>query len=328
VASWDNLQALANKEKKIMPKLSIICPFVQEWPMVGFTIMQIAEELKGRVDFEFIAIDNFCDEVAKQKGGQVPDRASEQVPAVQRGHKWLKAIKYDKKLSHWQAKNAGIKASTGEFLLFVDSHCVVERDAIFNMFNYYKIHHKEMEGTLHLPLTYHIMEYHKLIYKLAVDWPVGHVHYSFTGYRDEPEPYEVPCMSTCGMMMSRELYDYMGGWPVELGIYGGGENFMNFTLAVLGKKKWIMPGGALHHHGDKRGYHWNGDDMVRNRAIANYCFGGKALAKKFIDHRKGNRAVLNGIYYDVLEKCADHRDLIRDRQLVEIKEWVDKWQKE
>jgi len=287
--------------------------------------MDIAEELRGRVDFELIAVDNFCDEVAKQAGGKEPDRASDQIPAVQRGHKWLKALQYKDKLSHWQAKNLGVQHSIGKFLLFVDAHCIVERDAIYNMFNYYKEHYEELDGTLHLPLTYHILEYHKLIYKLAVDWPVGHVHYSFTGYRDAQKPYEVPCMSTCGMMMSRELYDFVGGWPTELGIYGGGENFMNFTLAVLGKRKFIMPGGALHHHGDKRGYHYYGDDFVRNRTIANYCFGGRDLAKTFIDHRKGNRNVLNNIYYDVLEKCRGHRQLIKNRQVLSIQDWVDRW---
>ncbi len=308
-----------------MAELSIIMPYCQEFPMVAFTVMDIANDLIGRADFELIAIDNWCDEVAAQFGGQEPDRAHEQVKVVAGKHPWLKYVAYDKKLSHWQAKNEGIKQATGKFLLFVDAHCIADRDSIYNMLCWYREHHEEMDGTLHLPLTYHILEYHKLIYKLVANPEIGEYHYSFTGYRDGKAPYQVPCMSTCGMMMTRKLYDELGGWPTELGIYGGGENFINFCLAVMGKKKWIMPGGALHHHGDKRGYHWNGDDMIRNRTIAAYCSGGRKRAKLMLDNRKGRPAVLTKIYYDVLEKCADHRAIIREKQVIDLDEWVDKW---
>jgi glycosyltransferase involved in cell wall biosynthesis len=308
-----------------MPELSIIVPFCLEFPTVVFTLQSIAQELKNRVDFEVIAVDNFCNEVAQQSGGKQPDRASEQLPAVQRGNPWLKALKYETKLSHWQAKNLGVQHSSGKFLLFIDAHCVVSRDSIFNMLQYYREHHEQMDGTLHLPLTYHILEWHSLIYKLVDNREAGEVHYSFTGFRDSPEPYEVPCMSTCGMMMSRKLYDLLGGWPVELGIYGGGENFMNFVLAILGKTKWIMPGQPLFHHGEKRGYHWTGDDYTRNRTIATYMFGGEPWAKRFIDHRRGSKEVLYRILNDVIDSCGQHRKQIEQYQQMSIEDWLHKW---
>ena len=44
-------------------ELSVIVPFVNEYPQVIFTLQAIAEDLLGRVDFEVIAVDNYAPEV-------------------------------------------------------------------------------------------------------------------------------------------------------------------------------------------------------------------------------------------------------------------------
>ena len=167
--------------------------------------------------------------------------------------------------------------------------------------------------------------WHSLMYKLVVNLEAGNLEYSFTPYRSKGEIMPVPCMSTCGMMISRALYNELGGWPEELGIYSGGEHFMNFTLAVLGKTVNIYPTEPLFHHGEKRGYHWYHDDYVRNRTIASYMFGGKALAARFIEHRKGNRQALRRILEDVFKKCSAHRELIKGKQTISIYDWVKQW---
>jgi glycosyltransferase involved in cell wall biosynthesis len=329
-----------------MAKLSVIIPFVQEWPMNVFTIRNIAEELRDRVDFEIIAVDNWCDQVQKQYPDRENDRSSAHLKALMRGHKWLKLLEYKDKLSHWQAKNLGVKHSTGKWLFFCDAHCIVSRDSLYNMFQYVSkdwcsmtVERKEDEkalpmnpmfGSIHLPLTYHIMEYHSLTYKLSGDWQKGgDLGYSFTPFRPEiggnSPVYRVPAMSTCGMMISRQLYDYFGGWPKELGIYGGGENFINFVLAVLGKEKLIFKAPPLCHHGDKRGYHYLYDDFTRNRVIANYMFGGKKWALRFAENRKGDKNANMAIYQDVITKCAKHRELIKSRQTITIEDWIKEW---
>jgi glycosyltransferase involved in cell wall biosynthesis len=298
-------------------KLSVIIPAANEWPTSVFTVRNIYEELRDRVDFEILYVDN----------SMLPDdkkeRAYDQMCGLSRGYPWLKPLKYTDKLSHWQAKNLAVKESTGDFLWFCDAHCIISRDALFRMFNYMCCHHDTLNGTLHLPLTYHIMEYHKLIYKLTGDIQKGLVHYSFSAYREHDEPYQVPCMSTCGMMMSRSLYDELGGWPAELGIYGGGENFINFTLAVLGKTINILPGDALCHHGDKRGYSWNFDDHLRNKTIAAYMYGGVDFAKLFVKHHKGSpdqkERILNSVITN--SSCIDHRRVIKSKQKLSIQEW-------
>jgi len=307
-----------------MAELSIVIPYCNEYPQVLFTIQSIAQELMGRVDFEIIAINNFCEEVVKQ--GREEDKSYEAVSASQKANPWLKSLHYKDKLSHWQAKNLGVQNSTGKFLWFCDAHCIVDRDALYNMFECYKKYHEMINGSIHLPLTYKLLESHKLIYKLVYTPEIAEVHYSFTGYKTPTTEasifYQVPCMSTCGMMITRDIYNQFGGWPELLGIYGGGENFLNFTLAVLGKTVNIFAGNALHHHGEKRGYHWNYDDYTRNRIIATYMFGGKHMAANFTANRKGRPESLKNIFNTVLEQCKDQREFIKSQQVISIQDWL------
>lgn len=307
-----------------MPELSVIIPFINEWPQVAFTIMSIAEELRDRVDFEIIVVDNWCAEVKAQN--REPDRSHVQVESMAQFHPWLRLVKYDKKLSHWQAKNLGVRESLGRFLWFCDAHCIVSRNSVHDMFRYYRYHWAELNGSIHLPLTYHILEAHRLIYKLKAELENGFVGYSFTGFRESTMPYKVPCMSTCGMMVTRELYDLMDGWPEILGIYGGGENFWNFTQAILGKNVWIYPAHPLRHHGEKRGYHWNYDNMLTNRASAMYMIGGEKLARKYLNHCKGRPAVKDQIFLNVVISGEKQRAKIKANQVISIEDWVAKWE--
>lgn len=304
-------------------KLSVIIPACNEWPTSVFTVRNIYEELRDRCDFEILYVDN--------SQGKDEERAYAQMKAVQRGFPGIiKAFHYGDTLSHWQAKNLAIKNSTGNILWFCDAHCIVSRDALFNMFEHYRHNHEELNGTVHLPLTYHIMEYHKLVYKLAGDINKGEVHYSFTPYRPVGKTYQVPCMSSCGMMMTKQLYDDLGGWPTELGIYGGGENFLNFCLATMGKNINIMCENPLCHHGDKRGYSWNFDNHLRNKMIATYCFGGREFVEKFALHSKGGDDQKRKILQSVInnDACKSHRALIKSQQVVAIEDWWNKqWSK-
>jgi hypothetical protein len=126
-------------------------------------------------------------------------------------------------------------------------------------------------------------------------------------------------------MMSRKVYDKLGGWPLELGIYGGGEHFLNYTLSVMDMDKWIFPDATLHHHGDARSYHYIYDDYIRNKIIAAYLYGGKEYAHGFSKHTKGRPDVLEKIYQDVLSKCINHRDHIKQHQKQTIHQWAEKW---
>jgi glycosyltransferase involved in cell wall biosynthesis len=307
-------------------KLSVIIPFAQEHPQVAFTVQAIYCELRDRCDFEIIVINNYCAELQSQldhkkekkdSGGDFLSKLADS------SRTWLKYITYDKKLSHWQAKNAGVKISDGEILWFCDAHCIPSQGSVIDMFNYYKS--SKLQGSLHLPISYMLERPGlELIYKLVADPEHGFVHYSFTRYKQSEVPYDVPCMSTCGMMLSRGIYDKLGGWPEELGIYGGGENFLNFTMAVLGLSINIFPTKPLYHYAAPRGYSWNYNDYHRNRCIATYMFGGENWADLYIKNIKGTDSVKESIFSSVIgsESCVKHRKYIHDQQIKTISTWL------
>jgi len=310
-------------------KISVIVPYVREWPQVAFTLRSIYENLKG-MDFEVIAIDNLTTKMQEDRG--TPNVKGMATEWKKQGDDWLKYFKVSDKLSHWKCKNLGMTVASGDCYWFVDSHCIVPSSAS-QVLDFYVTNWKRLEGCLHFPLTYHILEPQKLIYQAVVVPAKGDYHYRFHNYnvseKQRGKVFEVPVMSTCGMVIHREYMQLLGGWPVELGIYGGGENFINFTMAVLGLKKWVLAGDALCHHGDKRGYNWNHFDYQRNRAIATYMFGGKKLLNLWLETTaKLTSREKPSVYRSIVESLSEHRDKIKQNQKFTIEEWVSKWRED
>lgn len=349
--------------------LSIIIPFVGEYPQVLFTIQSVAQSLRETgIDFEIIAVNNYCEDVRQQALNQIAsakkeivlamaeasslgkkdllsdkaminvhkgimpiyeDRSGVAIKAAEKRNPWLKYVEYKDRLSHWQAKRVGVEVSSGSVLLFLDAHVVPSKSAVPMMYDAYifEINKRNQNyhniGTLHLPLTYKILESKRLIYKMVIE--NNFYGYSFTGFRENEDLYEVPCMSTCGMMISRKIYDNLGGWPSGMGIYGGGENFMNYALAVCGYKKYIFPDATLFHHGDKRDYHYIYDDMVKNRFIAHYLFGGEQLLRRLQYNTKGNPLVLSNLASEAIKESKEQRQQIKEVQKYTIEEWAASW---
>lgn len=271
------------------------------------------------------------------------DRSGAAIKASAGKNPWLKYVEYKDKLSHWQAKRVGVEQSEYDTLLFLDAHVVPTPTlaAMFYQYRYDKAHgfsngtglSRNISpyfwdiGTMHMPLTYKILEWRKIIYKIVFEAPHFWT-YSFTGFKNCSTPYEVPCMSTCGMMISRHIYDAVGGWPKSLGIYGGGENFMNYTLAVCGYKKFIYPHATLFHHGERRDYHYEYDDTLYNRMLAHYLFGGTKWLELFARHSKGNRNAIDIMKMNIMDMEKEHRDKIASIQKYDIEEWADDWIKQ
>ena len=303
--------------------LSIIIPGCNEFPQHAFTIQNVITTLKySDLKWEVVYIDNKSQyQVKNDQKRAFLDR---------KGLPWLKVVHWDEKLSHWCAKNVGIENTTGKTLLFMDAHCIVEPGAIENMYRYYIDNYQALNGSLHMPIQYMLdRPGTDLIYQCIYDREKGIVHYSFRRMTERKEVHKVPCMSTCGMMMSREIMENeLGKWPWELGIYGGGENFINYTLAVLGRDVNIWPYQPIYHYAFDRGYSWNYDDWVRNRMIAIFMAGGMEWLELFSEGLasigKGRPEVLKKLMYSVVNTCSEQRDHIKELAKYTLEQW---WRK-
>lgn len=330
-----------------MPKqLSIIIPGCNEFPMNAFTVQSVIATMDCTpLDYEVIYIDNQSD------GWEGPPKDSSE----KEKEKWkrdskenldrrnflngkarhrLKTLHYDDKLSHWNAKMVGVEAAKATTLFFMDAHCILEPNSLLDMFKAYKTQYTKINGSLHMPIRYMLdIPGRELVYQYIYNRPNGEMHYTFRRMTEREKIHKVPCMSTCGMMIEKEfLVDACGGWPRELGIYGGGENFLNYTMAVLGYEKSIWPFNPIHHYAFRRGYAWKYDDFVRNHIIAAYMWGGEEWIDRLIVGRikvKNDRpAVLNGMKLDVMSKCKEQREHIKSQQKYTPEEWAAKMYKE
>lgn len=326
-----------------MSKLSIIIPYIQEFPQILFTIRSLHEELKNEVDHEILVIDNLNDDARNQIIGKnikidkghshINDEGKEIQSHIknmseQLKTKWLRYIHYTDYFSLWQSRNCGIINATGDIIMFVDAHCVPSKKSIVNMFNYYEKNWEQLDGSIHLPLTYHILEEKKLIYKLVYDKSKGQCQYSFTSLTKNDDIFETPCMSTCGMMCHKSFYDKTGLYP-QKGIYSGGEHFFNYVMAILGKKKWIYSknDATLFHHGDKRDYNYTWDGYQYNRIAANYMFGGEEWVDLYINELNINSKSKEKLKKQVVENEENiiQRKHIYSQQKFSIEEWVENY---
>ena len=325
-----------------MKKLSVIMPFVNEaW--AAFTLQSLILELEqSDFEWEIICINNWCERVANQVINSEPPRTRVELNQFiyKTDDRWGQKmqglcavrsntiyVEFTDKLSHWNAKNAGVERSTGDILFFIDAHCLITQGRLRQMYECYVENADEIHGSLHLPIAYlGANAGQSLIYKPVMTPEKGEYHYSFTRYRTSNHPYTVPCMSTCGMMLSKEIFNNLGGWPKELGIYSGGEHFMNFTLAVLGYNKVIFPGLPLYHEGkERRGYSSDASDMIRNRFIATYMYGGDDLLELYAKYSKGRPNVKEMYVEEIKNKCHTQRSMIALSQKCYIDYWWKGW---
>jgi len=308
-----------------MEGLSIIVPFVNEWPQVAWTLQSLHQDMIS-LPHEVIAINNHC----KQAESFGEDRGHAHVESMARRNDWLKCVHYNKELSHWQAKNYGAAIAQYDTLFFCDAHVLPSYNGVSRMYTHFKSEFDSLSGTLHMPLTYHILETERLIYRIVDDrkkW--GLLGYTFHPAFGKEQSYEVPVMSTCGMMVGKNLFDEEMVWPKIFGIYGGGENYFNYAMAIKGYKKWIYPKVTLFHHGDKRGYRYNLPDFAKNRAAAMAIVCGIDMAEKLLLKHKDFKtlppAMLARILHKVTEETVTSRQRLLDRQVIELEDFLSSW---
>lgn len=278
--------------------ISAIVPCCNEYPQILFTTQSL---LESGVD-EVVIISN-----------KSVDKTNLYFRNLKNSR--IKLLVKDDVLSHWQAKNLGIKESNGDLLFFVDAHCIVTKNTIEKLSEFIT---DEMGG-VHCIIHY-MLDDRGLVYEFRPEY----LTYRFCTAPKMRFPYILPMMSTCGMMCSRVVIDKLGGWNTELGIYSGGELYFNLKHATCGYPHYVHPETKCWHYAEKRGYSWNYNDFVRNEFIASYCIGGEEWLAKMINNRKkkDKPEVIDNIASNVLRKCIDDRQFIKERQTISLNDFI------
>jgi glycosyltransferase involved in cell wall biosynthesis len=339
-------------------EVSVIMPFCNEGPNVIFTAQSLVEELEGFCKYEIILIDNQSDwyincsvkneNMPLMEGRERPfpirSRAFFQGPPGSKRdgstiNTWLfrqgiiKYLQYDVKQGHWNAKNHGIRNSKGKYLFFLDAHCIMKRDSVRNMVQFLRDNEDEKIGGVHAYINY-MLDSRSLEYRPQRDKFFGYQfcthqseEYSVDGKRKlrfPTEPYKVCVMSTCGMMSPRSVFEELGSWHPEFGIYSGGEGYINFKQSTCGYHHWIHPAAWCWHWAEKRGYQYWHKDFVRNEQIAAFVNGGEPALQFCIKGRKSTPSVL-AIAEEVRQKCKEEREYIEGKQVETLEDYFARW---
>lgn len=285
--------------------LSVIIPVRNEFKNLLWTLQMLQLELTG-LRAEVVCVLN-----------QASDEEYERLVAYwpfQEGH--MKAIRYDETGSAWQARRAGVAAATGEQLLFLDSHVVIRPGTLVRALDY----KRTFEGVLHLAVNYWLNHPHRTVFQYK--WQPEKFWGRWTREVPQEPTYNILMSGFCGLMMQRTVYDRVGGLHPQLGIYGGGEPYLDLKVQRYGYAIRCHPTLQLYHLTEKRGYSWNNDDLWRNFLLAASAVGGDKYAELLYNHYHrqcaGVRSYenrLGEIYEDAIAASLNDRMTI-DREAV------------
>ena len=139
----------------------------------------------------------------------------------------------------FSARDLGVAKSTGEYILIIDSHCLIMKDSIKNMVEF-------ADKTDNLGMLFGLMCYSVAHESDAFcDRDVS----KFTGirlnqYEGKGNSFKIPLRSM-PMMIKRSIWDEIRGYyPLSTYklIWGGGDFLISFKPLLLGYDNWILEG--------------------------------------------------------------------------------------
>jgi glycosyltransferase involved in cell wall biosynthesis len=297
-------------------KVSVIIPSRNEHKNLLWTLQAAMADLEG-IDFELIPVLNMCDPAERE--------ALEKYWPFQKGRG--KVVVYDEKPSCWQARNAGADAATGRYLLFLDSHVIPKAGSFRGLIDF----HDGWKGVAHCALNYWLEPEERALY--GYSWQPDKFWGNWTRHKPEFPDYRVPLSGTSSSLIDREVFIEVGGFHPGLGIYGGGETYIDLLVQRFGYSVRMHPRFRLWHLTEKRGYAWNNEDFRHNFMLAAMVLGGEKWLDRVAEHHiKCNKGVekydrnTRKMREDVLAEGTPMHEWVNERAKYTLDEVIESWQ--
>ena len=166
-------------------------------------------------------------------------------------------------------RNLGAEISEGKYLLFLDSHVIPSPGSFRRLIEY----HDGWKGVAHCAVNYWLEFEHKTLY--GYRWQPEKFWGTWTRTKPKPPDYKVIMSGTSSSLIDRDVFFEIGKFNEHLGIYGGGEPYIDLKVQMFGYDVRMPPNCRLWHLTEPRGYNWNNKDLHRNFMIAAFALGGE-----------------------------------------------------
>lgn len=269
-----------------MSTVSVILANRNDLDRLLMTVLSAVEDLRG-LDGEVVVVDNSdtarhsC--VKKLLAGQMKDGTTR--------------LLYNDRPSSSATMEMAAREAHGEYLFYVDSHCIIGRDTIRACLRFFRRHEGEPIGFVHAPIqwAHNSATARKISFRL---------HRNNLGSWGKMISREQK-ITWKGMphMVRKDVYEAIGGYGClakhNVG-WGGLIPYLGIKTWLMGYENWGIPHGVAYHFGEYpdvcrkfvkyRLYGRNGDHPAGSaHAIAAYVFGGEELLRELFTPAKMER---------------------------------------
>lgn len=258
------------------PWLSIIIPVRGKPNELWFTLQGLIYQIRSMAeDVEIVVIDNGnsdskpgdCMDVCAKAGVHYIADASVQSP--------------------YHPRNVGAAAAKGEWLLFLDSHVLLEPGFLVTL--RYSLGKYPPKSMVHFTIGFGNPGQRFAQYRMTVDenfwgtWGPTAKPHDLGG--TENRPYRIAASGIWCFLTRKADWEWVGGFHPSFIGYAGGEVYLQTKYWLLGGEVLLDP--RLHgvHYSGPRDYQATWNDRIRNVALASYIVSGDryhpALKKYF-----------------------------------------------
>ena len=245
-----------------MPKLSII--------IVNFNTKEILQDCLENLDtiypnMEVIVVDNASSDGSSQV-------ISSQYP-------WVKLIQNQENKGLAAANNAGLKASSGDYILYLGSDCFPAKNVLTGMLGYMEENLKVGIATCQLYLrdgsldmdahrgfpkpwaaATHFLRLNKLFTKSKI------FNHYFMGNEDLSVSHEIELCISHFMLVRRAVFETIGNWDENFFLYGEDVDLCYRTKKAGWKIMYLPQWRALHYKGVSTGLRAASKDVTKASA--------------------------------------------------------------
>lgn len=194
-------------------------------------------------------------------------------------------------LSPPSARQIGTWSAKGEYLFFLDNHCLVEPGYFTRAIESMK---KHGIGMLHSTTNFWMGERKYYEYRMAFKR-----HFWCDTSLETPihstEPYRIGVAGHGGFAVTRKLWDKVDGYWMGFKGYAGEEPYFDLKCWLMGEEVWVDPLMIHRHWSGKRSYnrHYT-DDYILNLLMAANIIGGEKWMYDVSDNFQRSTRLLPG----------------------------------